>query len=478
MTIRVLPDQLASQIAAGEVVERPASVVKELIENALDAGATTIHVDIRGGGRDLIQMADNGHGIPASQVETAFLRHATSKIQQSSDLDAIHTLGFRGEALAAIASVSRLTVVTRAVGETSGTRLVLHGGIKQSQDQVGAPQGTVMAVENLFYNTPARLKFLKSITAEKKAIDEYVTRYVLAYPGVRFRLTHDGRVTLQTNGTDNLLDALLAVYGPETARELLLVEPDEEEERLVRVTGYVGPPSLHWANRGQVTLFVNGRPVKDTQLTYAIIQAYHTLLPTGRYPMAVLFVNLPYEQVDVNVHPTKTEVRFRQGVSAFSAVQRAVRKTLIAGSPVRAVEGWSRPQTETYPGWQGELNTWPNQNQNSLHLDWGTPPPIPELTEPSAFSHQPSAISPDSLSTQHSALSTPSSLLSPLPSAATACPSCVSSGKWGPRSSSPKGQTVFSSLTNTPPTSAFCTSSSWRPGNDTTGNLVCRRRDW
>src|SRR5690606_18733227 len=166
MTIRVLPDQLASQIAAGEVVERPASVVKELIENALDAGATTINVDIRAGGRDLIQVADNGYGIPAAEVETAFQRHATSKIQHTADLDAVQTLGFRGEALAAIASVSRLTVVTRAAGEAAGTRLVLHGGIRQSRDQVGAPQGTVMAVENLFYNTPARLKFLKSVVTE------------------------------------------------------------------------------------------------------------------------------------------------------------------------------------------------------------------------------------------------------------------------------------------------------------------------
>jgi DNA mismatch repair protein MutL len=383
MTIRVLPDQLASQIAAGEVVERPASVVKELIENALDAGATTINVDIRAGGRDLIQIADNGHGIPAAEVETAFQRHATSKIQQTADLDAIQTLGFRGEALAAIASVSRLTVVTRAAAETAGTRLVLHGGLKQSRDQVGAPQGTVMAVENLFYNTPARLKFLKSVVTEKKAIDEHVTRYALAYPGVRFRLAHDGRITFQSTGTDNLLDALLAVYGPETARELLPIDADDDEERLVQVAGYVGPPSLHWASRGQITLFVNGRPVKDTQLTYAIIQAYHTLLPTGRYPMAVLFVTLPFEQVDVNVHPTKTEVRFRQGVSAFSAVQRAVRKTLIAGSPVRSLGGWERPQTESYPGWQGEWGdaaAFPAQSQNPLDLDWGTPPPIPELT--------------------------------------------------------------------------------------------------
>ncbi|MBP8001790.1 MAG: DNA mismatch repair endonuclease MutL [Chloroflexi bacterium] len=379
MTIRILPDQLASQIAAGEVVERPASVVKELLENALDAGASTIHVDIRSGGRDLIQIADNGCGFPATEVETAFLRHATSKIQQSTDLEAIQTLGFRGEALAAIASVSRLTVVTRANGEATGTRLVLHGGIRQSRDQVGAPQGTVMAIENLFYNTPARLKFLKSVTSERKVIDEYVTRYALAYPGVRFRLSHDGRVNFQNQGTGNLQDALLAVYGPETTRELLLIEPDDEDHQ-VKVFGYVGPPSLHWANRGQIMLFVNGRPVKDTQLTYAIIQAYHTLLPTGRYPMSVLFVTLPYEQVDVNVHPTKTEIRFRQGVSVFSAVQRAVRKTLLAGTPVRAAGGWERPQTEAYAYWQGEAHAaaFSPTPQHALDLDWGAPPPLPE----------------------------------------------------------------------------------------------------
>ncbi|MCL4867410.1 MAG: DNA mismatch repair endonuclease MutL [Anaerolineae bacterium] len=405
MKIQLLPDQLASQIAAGEVVERPASVVKELVENALDAGATTIQIDIRQGGRDLIQVADNGQGIPAGQVEIAFLRHATSKIQTSGDLDAIQTLGFRGEALAAIASVSRLTVVTRAQGEAAGTRLVLHGGGRQSIDQVGAPQGTVMAVENLFFNTPARLKFLKSVTSERKVIDEHVTRYALAYPQVRFRLAHDGRVNFQSHGTGNLLDALLSVYGPETTRELLLIQADEDEDRLVKVSGYVGPPSLHWANRGQLTLFVNGRPVKDTQLTYAIIQAYHTLLPTGRYPMAVLFVNLPYEQVDVNVHPTKTEVRFRQGVSAFSAVQRAVRKTLIAGSPVREIGElveWARPQPTTFPGWQGDwpAAALPSQPQ-PLSLDWDTP----STAQPSILMpHDPQPSPPSALTAHTSTL--------------------------------------------------------------------------
>ncbi|MFW6063573.1 MAG: DNA mismatch repair endonuclease MutL, partial [Chloroflexota bacterium] len=221
MPIRILSDQLASQIAAGEVVERPASVVKELVENALDAGATTINIEVRNGGRDLIQVADDGHGIDAGDVETAFQRHATSKLQSASDLEAIGTLGFRGEALSAIAAVSQLTVVTRTADAAAGARLVLEGGRKESRDTVGAPQGTVIAVENLFYNVPARRKFLKTVTTEKRQIDEFVTRYAMAYPEVRFRLAHDGRVTFQTGGSGNLRDVLVAVYGAEIVRELL-----------------------------------------------------------------------------------------------------------------------------------------------------------------------------------------------------------------------------------------------------------------
>ncbi|MCA9967796.1 MAG: ATP-binding protein, partial [Anaerolineales bacterium] len=200
MAIKVLSDQLASQIAAGEVVERPFSVVKELLENSLDAGATTINVDIRDGGRTLIQVADNGGGISENEIETAFLRHATSKLSSSRDLEAIITLGFRGEALAAIAAVSQVMIVSRAAGEKAGTRLTLAGGKKTSRDAVGAPQGTVIAVENLFYNVPARLKFLKSDNSEKRLIDDFVTRYALAYPAVRLRLTHNGRITFQTSG--------------------------------------------------------------------------------------------------------------------------------------------------------------------------------------------------------------------------------------------------------------------------------------
>lgn len=390
MTIRVLSEQLASQIAAGEVVERPASVVKELVENALDAGASTVNVDVHSGGRKLVQVADDGSGMAAEEVEVAFERHATSKLATADDLNAIRTLGFRGEALAAIAAVSQVTVVSRTAAAKMGTRLTLEGGVATSRENVGAPQGTVIAVENLFYNVPARLKFLKSVTSEKRLIDEYVTRYALAYPQVRFRLTHDNRITFQTNGSGNVEDVLLAIYGPDTARRLLAIgaEDTAAEEMLVTnlqpaaprsdaitVAGYVGPPSLHWSNRNHIVLFVNGRWIKDNSITYAVIQAYHTLLPTGRYPLGLVFISVPPQQVDVNVHPAKTEVRFRQGNSVFGAVQRAVRETLIASSPVRAMSNWAVGQQMEAAGWTGAMGkqTFTRREgapQSELALDW------------------------------------------------------------------------------------------------------------
>ncbi len=378
MTIQVLPEQLASQIAAGEVVERPASVVKELIENALDAGARTIHVEVRGGGSELVQVADDGAGIPAEEISVAFQRHATSKLRSAEELDAISTLGFRGEALAAIAAVSQLTIVTRAAGAAAGTRLVLEGGREVSRDLVGAPQGTVIAVGNLFYNVPARRKFLKSVTTEKRLIDEFVTRYALAYPAVRSRLSHEGRVTFQSQGSGDLVDVLVGIYGAEIAGELL---PLDGSGATVSVSGYVGPPGLHRANRNQITLFVNGRWIRDNRLTYAIIQAYHTLLPTGRYPVAVVFVELPYEQVDVNVHPAKTEVRFRDADAVFGAVQRAVRESLLGGGVSRAASllqsqiggDWRLPG-----GWdpnvRPQFSRHETDAQGSFSLDWRPPP--------------------------------------------------------------------------------------------------------
>jgi DNA mismatch repair protein MutL len=353
---QVLSEQLASQIAAGEVVERPSSVVKELVENSIDAGATVINVDIREAGRKRIQVADNGRGIPAAEIETAFRRHATSKLDSVEGLNSIATLGFRGEALAAIAAVCQLTVVSRPPDAEAGVRLSMDGGILSSRELVGAPQGTVISVENLFYNTPARLKFLKSDTTERKLIDEFVSRYALAYPGIRFRLTHNGRVTFQSSGNDSLLDVLIAIYGPEIARSLQEIRTAEVAEAQIEVRGFIGPPSVHWANRGHVALFVNGRWIKDTRLTYAVIQAYQSLLPTGRYPLAILFLTLPPDLVDVNVHPAKTEVRFRQGKVPFGVVQRAVRETLLAEAPVRRMQTWSAGEEPVTPGWEGFLN--------------------------------------------------------------------------------------------------------------------------
>ncbi len=398
MSINILSEQLASQIAAGEVVERPYSVVKELLENAIDAEAGAINIDIREGGRKSIQIADDGCGIPAAEIETAFLRHATSKLQTVDDLAAIRTLGFRGEALAAIASVSQVTIISRAQGDASGTRLTLEAGVKNGRETVGAPQGTVIAVENLFYNTPARLKFLKSQRTEKRLIDELVTRYALAYPHIRFRLTHNGRITFQSNGSGHVLDVLVEIYGPEIARQLLEIrdwrtrpEPAEgleiegespiTDHRLpITISGFIGPPSVHFARRDQIVLFVNGRWIKDGRLTYAVIQAYHTLLPQNRYPLGILFLELPPEDVDVNVHPTKTEVRFRGDKAPFGLVQRTVRETLVQDAPLSQMRTWpAGSQMETgAPGWGGEPDFASPPPQGELGLDWpdtAVPPP-------------------------------------------------------------------------------------------------------
>lgn len=350
MTIHVLSDQLASQIAAGEVVERPSSVVKELVENAIDAGATSITVDVRDGGRDLIQVADNGVGIPAGEIETAFLRHATSKLTSAEELWAIRTLGFRGEALAAISAVSRVTVVSRERQTDAGVRLVLEGGILAAREPVGAPAGTVIAVEHLFYNVPARLKFLKSVTTEKRLIDEFVTRYALAYPSIRFRLSHDGRVTFQTTGSGATADVLLVAYGPDTTRQLIEVGGETAQPTAgITVRGFVSDPALTWAGRNHIQLFVNGRTIRDPRITFAVVQAYHTLLPVGRFPLALLFLELPPEEVDVNVHPTKVEVRFRDEGAVFGAVQRAVRAALTDTAPARGLGGW--PAVPSQGGW-------------------------------------------------------------------------------------------------------------------------------
>jgi DNA mismatch repair protein MutL len=334
MPIHLLSPEVASQIAAGEVIERPASVVKELVENSLDASARAVTVTVQEAGRKRIEVADDGRGIPAPELELAVSRHATSKLFRAEELFSIGTLGFRGEALASIGSVSRLTLTSRVADAVSGARLKVEGGISGKLEQVGAPVGTVVCVEDLFYNVPARLKFLKTDVTERRAIDGLLTRYALAYPHVRFKLTEDANVTLQTSGDGDRRAILAAFYGVEAAKQMLEVTAEEEG---LKLTGFISPTALTRSNRKDITFFVNGRWVSDTPLTTALIQAYHTLLMVGRYPMAALFLEIKPEDVDVNVHPAKAEVRFKNQDRVFSFVQRSTRRTLLAYAPVPSV---------------------------------------------------------------------------------------------------------------------------------------------
>jgi len=345
MAIRKLSQDVASRIAAGEVIERPASVTKELIENSIDAGARDVRIEVRQGGRRLIRVIDDGNGIPQDEVELAFERYATSKLRALEELSEISTLGFRGEALPSIAAVSQVTVVTRAQGEEVGTLLRLDGGRVVQCESRGTAQGTVVTVENLFYNTPARLKFMRSITTEARHISELVTCYAMAYPGLRVSLVSDGRTVFQSGGSGNLYDVLVEVYGLDTAQRLLEIQDRSADDSPVTVAGFVSDPLLHRSNARNVTTLVNRRFVRDRLISYAIREAYHGLLPKGRHPIVVLSVELPSRDVDVNVHPAKGEVRFRDTGMVFSAVQKAVRQTLSRRAPVpgdSASFGWER----------------------------------------------------------------------------------------------------------------------------------------
>ena len=351
--IRLLPPELASKIAAGEVIERPVSVVKELIENAIDAGASRVDVAIEQGGRRLIRLEDDGCGIASDQVELAFARHATSKLASADELYDIRTLGFRGEALASIAAVSHVTLSTRAADDEMGTRIRVAGGQVARVEAVGRPVGTGVTVEHLFYNTPPRLKFLRTDATEAGHVARLLSAYALAFPALRFSLTHGGRSVLSTTGTGSLYDAIMAVYGLDVAEEMLEIPRADGQE--LSVWGYVSGPSVHRSSRQDVTLLVNRRWIQDNSLSYAIGEAYQSLLPQRRHPVVVLNITLPPRDVDVNVHPTKREVRFQRPREVFVAVQRAVRTTLMAQGNVPVIahiggreEGWTAGDRSAY----------------------------------------------------------------------------------------------------------------------------------
>jgi DNA mismatch repair protein MutL len=435
MTIHLLSADVAAKIAAGEVVERPANVVKELIENSLDAGATDIRVEIREGGRRLLRITDNGHGMSATDAPLAFLRHATSKLATASDLEHIATFGFRGEALYSIAAVSQLSLLTRHRSEEFGVQMRLEAGQIVSQQRAGAPVGTVITVEHLFFNMPARLKFLRSIVAEAGQISSVVQRYALVHPDRRFNLINEGRLVFQSSGNNDPFDALVKVMGVDDARQMVpigrasLKEPatglsvellpgselheevDFMSERgeqptvsslgdghaasteRVSVSGFTSLPSLTRGNRSAIQLFVNRRAVEDRSLAHAVVQAYHTLLQVGRFPLAVVMIDIDPSMVDVNVHPQKLQVRFADERRVYGAVQKAVRYAVLdrigvpdmgmdaAGTlhPAAAADGLAQGNQPSGGQWNSE--EWAQRRASILAagqqhaFDMYTPPP-------------------------------------------------------------------------------------------------------
>ena len=323
--IQQLSPHVADLIAAGEVVERPASVVKELLENAIDAGAQSVTVEMKNGGMTYLRVSDDGCGIAPSELPTAFLRHATSKLRTAEDLAAIGTLGFRGEALAAISSVSRLDIFSRERGALSGAKLHLEGGVPGAVEDAGCPEGTSIIVRDLFYNTPARLKFMKRDSAEATAIAGLVGHLALSHPEVSFKLIKDGTQTLLTPGDGALRSAIYASLGREFTLSLLEVKGADGD---MGVTGFVTSPIASRGTRGMQTFFVNGRLVKSQLLTAALEEAYSNRMMKGKFPGCVLLVELPRDMVDVNVHPAKTIVKFVGEKRVFDLVYHAVMAAL------------------------------------------------------------------------------------------------------------------------------------------------------
>jgi DNA mismatch repair protein MutL len=369
--IRILPDQVANKIAAGEVVERPASVVKELLENSLDAGATEVRVEVESGGRRLIRIADDGCGMLRDDALLAFERHATSKLRDVKDLLSISTLGFRGEALPSIASVSRLLLETRSAEETTGTRIEIAGGKMLRCEEAALGGGTVITVRDLFYNVPARRKFLRTEPTELAHIASLVTHYSLAHPEKTFQLSSGAGELLYATPVATLAERVFQVFGGRTLEDLVEIgdrekdlfmaqpsappaqaiaeyraEPDEPPTRRFRLTGFFSRPQVQKANRNSVFLFVNGRLIRDRLLLHALSSAYHNLIPPTSYPFALLFLSCDAEEVDVNVHPSKTEVRFRHGSFVHDFVRDTIRERLMESRPAPSFVAATRVSTE------------------------------------------------------------------------------------------------------------------------------------
>lgn len=323
--IIVLDEHTANKIAAGEVVERPASVIKELVENSIDAGATLIEVAIKGGGLTSISVSDNGSGMDSQDALLAFERHATSKLTNADDLDGIATLGFRGEALPSIAAVSKIRLSTRSEGNNAGIQIIIEGGKILHSGETGCPKGTYIEVNDLFYNTPARQKHLKNPTSEAGHVSDIISRIAMGYPGISFQLKNEGRIALKTPGNGNLLDCVASIYGTDLAKELLKVEYNTD---LISISGFIGKPFVSRSTRNHQSVYINGRYVKDKIISDAVESAYHSMLMVGRHSVFILKINTNPKLVDVNVHPAKTKVRLAEPDEIEYHIRKSVKDTL------------------------------------------------------------------------------------------------------------------------------------------------------
>jgi len=388
--ITVLDEQLSNMIAAGEVVERPASVVKELVENAIDAKATRIEVHVEEGGLQLIRVVDNGEGMDREDCRKAFERHATSKIRSARDLFRIHTLGFRGEALPSIASVARVELISTEDSGRVGTRLLVEGGQVKEVADAARVKGTELIVRDLFFNTPARLKYLKSISTEIGHISDYLNRLALTNPAVSFHLSHNGKTLLQTSGDGKLLHVIAAIYGVQVAKQMI---PISGETLDFKWNGFLSNMQVTRANRSYLTTLVNGRYIRSIPLNNAIMRGYHTLLPIGRYPLVVLQIEMDPTLVDVNVHPAKLEVRFSKEDELCQAIERSVQAALRQG--LQIVQPWqqeSRRKAAATSPVQTQLDfagqPKPLSPEASARTrEWLRPPSLPErnVSEPPAI---------------------------------------------------------------------------------------------
>jgi DNA mismatch repair protein MutL len=340
--IKVLPDNLANQIAAGEVVERPASVIKELVENAIDAGGTRIQIDIELGGRRLMRISDDGEGMTRDDAILAFERHATSKIRTLEDLSAIATLGFRGEALASIASVAKVELITKTANDEIATRVNVEGGKLVDVKDAARDTGTTITVSDLFFNTPARRKFMRSEATENYHLTSIATHYALAHPEIAFTMTNNGREVLRVSPANNLRERAFQIFGGGLLESLLPVEGGREY--VARVTGFVSAPRERRTTRDGQYFFVNNRFVRDKTIAGGLLEGYRSVLPHGVYPVAFLFLELPLEEIDVNVHPAKTEIRFRRGEAVKDVIAEAIRNALAKAG----ITGDARPQYDRY----------------------------------------------------------------------------------------------------------------------------------